>query len=656
MVDEGSLDPGEVAMLQHTQENNKTKSKTWKKLATRMGALKNPYRLKGRKFTFGRGGVHNAWTFLELCEKFKAFLCLRDARSRRESQRLKTSFHRYGREMSDKVMEALQLQKGTGSQHEIGEKDSLLSWLSQKNGTVEVEESDDEEDSAYTDEDFAILRHIMTEGNVSGRKLGIVFAGFWYFFKRSFPKGKHLVYRRTLKAKFMRLAHKDAMDIRAEVRALVDECDGHTISYMTDCSFYGEERLVSYFAYPKADMSGPATVFTGIGAIASKDAKNCAVAALDRLTSLLGEDGVGAMFSSCQDHAALNELKHFFEEAQRRNVPMQRAFEVCIKLGDDFHKLSLVDRAASNGAFGSNRGIGVHSHLQLLYDRHNIHTKKSSALAALKRDFMHKHLKKPPAPMDTRWATIGLAAIDFLDELEIESENPRWEGCYATPDMWKFVADTQARSFVLPSFLLPSFRPSVLASLPPSLPPFLPSFLPTILSAFLLTPPPPFCFLAFCSLPFSVPYLVEIFSFSLSDVIGFFVFIVRNFSALFRHCNLFGLEVAPVSVYPLLPSSLSSSFPPFGLISLYFLSPNHLPLLLNGYPVFPFIFHPSSASSFTFQFHSFPHPRQRYYPPSPLLPPLPSHLHTNTDELGARDGRQYCDSFNGSAASGSMPV
>ena len=153
----------------------------------------------------------------------------------------------------------------------------------------------------------------------------------------------------------MRLAHKDAMDIRAEVWALIDECDGYTISYMTDCSFYGEERLVSYFAYPKADMSGPVTVFTGIGAIASKDAKNCAVAALDRLTSLLGKDGVGAMFSSCQNHAALNEIKHFFEEAQRRNVPMQRAFEVCIKLGNDFHKLSLVDRAASNGAFGSNR-------------------------------------------------------------------------------------------------------------------------------------------------------------------------------------------------------------------------------------------------------------------------------------------------------------
>jgi hypothetical protein len=64
-----------------------------------------------------------------------------------------------------------------------------------------------------------------------------------------------------------------------------------------------------------------------------------------------------------------------------------------------------------------------------------------------------------------------------------------------------------------------------------------------------------------------------LFSPSLSEVMGFFVLIMRNFSTLFRHCNLFGLEITPVSVHPLLPSPLSSSFPPFGLISLYFYPP-----------------------------------------------------------------------------------
>ena len=138
--------------------------------------------------------------------------------------------------------------------------------------------------------------------------------------------------------------------------------------------------MVSYFSYANPDMSGPTTAFTGIGAVPDKDAKTCAVEALDRLTNLLGLEGIRAMFGSCQDHAALNELRHFFVEANRRGVPMDRAFTACIKLGDDFHKLSLVDRAASGAAFGLDRGINVHSHLQLLYNRHNIHTKKSSTI------------------------------------------------------------------------------------------------------------------------------------------------------------------------------------------------------------------------------------------------------------------------------------
>ena len=337
----------------------------------------------------------------------------------------------------------LQLKETESSIHHIGNA-SLYDYLTRRDGEESKDAPELESTSSYTDEEFAILRHTMTEGGISYRKFGAVFAGFYYFFRRVLPTKDtfHHICRRTLKAKFMRLAHKDAMEVRAVVASLRDLADSHTISYMTDCSFYGEERMVSYFAYANPDMSGPTTCFTGIGAIAEKDAAFCAKEALNRLVAMLGPDGVSAMFGSCQDHAALNEMKHFFTEAEARGIPMDHAFKHCIKLGDDFHKLSLVDRAASFGAFGGARGVKVHSHLQLLYSRHSIHTKKASTLQAAKRNFMGRTVKKPPAPMETRWATIALASIDFLDELEMESENPRYEGCYATPHMWKHVVDT----------------------------------------------------------------------------------------------------------------------------------------------------------------------------------------------------------------------
>jgi hypothetical protein len=53
---------------------------------------------------------------------------------------------------------------------------------------------------------------------------------------------------------------------------------------------------------------------------------------------------------------------------------------------------------------------------------------------------MGRAIKKPPAPMETRWATVALAAIDFLAELDTESLVH--EGCYASPHVWSHVADT----------------------------------------------------------------------------------------------------------------------------------------------------------------------------------------------------------------------
>ena len=81
--------------------------------------------------------------------------------------------------------------------------------------TGDRSESSPETDDAatYSDEDFAMLRHIMCECGTSSRKFGAAFAGFWYFFKRTIPEAGDLFSRRTLKAKFMRMQHAEMMQL-----------------------------------------------------------------------------------------------------------------------------------------------------------------------------------------------------------------------------------------------------------------------------------------------------------------------------------------------------------------------------------------------------------------------------------------------------------
>jgi hypothetical protein len=177
------------------------------------------------------------------------------------------------------MCDLLQVGECEVSVHHVGNT-MLLDWITTKKTTKTAPDTSTAvpDGSNYTDEDFAILRHIYTEGNLSSRKFGAIFAGFHYFFKRKVIEKDEMFGRRTLQASFMRLAHKDGMEVRATVASLGDVSDSHTTSYMTDCSFHGEERMVSYFSCSKPDMSGPTTCFTGIGAIADKDAATCAAA------------------------------------------------------------------------------------------------------------------------------------------------------------------------------------------------------------------------------------------------------------------------------------------------------------------------------------------------------------------------------------------
>ena len=146
----------------------------------------------------------------------------------------------------------------------------------------------------------------MYECGISSRKFGAAFAGFWYFFKRTIPEPGDLFSRRTLKAKFMRIQHAEMMQLRSEVEDMAASVPTHTTGYLTDCSFYGEERCVSYFTFSPKDGSGPRTVFTGIGPVADKTARACAAAALERMLYALGRAGTSNVGASCEDHAAMN--------------------------------------------------------------------------------------------------------------------------------------------------------------------------------------------------------------------------------------------------------------------------------------------------------------------------------------------------------------
>jgi hypothetical protein len=227
-----ALDCGEVGILQLLQNHPNWGPKQWKRAAEKLGVSKKSYRKLARRMAIVDGA--RASTFLELCTDFQAPNLSKVPGDRRECTRLKHAFVLFGQAPSRKVCDLLNIPVWESSVHHIGDSTVMEYLLRQKNqedrGALPVDGEGD-----YSDEDFAIMRHVLTEGGMSMRKFGAVFAGFYYF----------LISRRTLKARFMRLAHKDSMNIRAEVLSMAAAADSYTIGCMTDCSFYGEERMVS---------------------------------------------------------------------------------------------------------------------------------------------------------------------------------------------------------------------------------------------------------------------------------------------------------------------------------------------------------------------------------------------------------------------------
>ena len=62
----------------------------WKKRGCTLGAVKDPFRKKGRKFAFGEEGPLQSWTFLELCQHFRDFCLDANPNFNRKALKIKT--------------------------------------------------------------------------------------------------------------------------------------------------------------------------------------------------------------------------------------------------------------------------------------------------------------------------------------------------------------------------------------------------------------------------------------------------------------------------------------------------------------------------------------------------------------------------------------
>ena len=318
----------------------------------------------------------------------------------------------------------------------------FLKWLQQHKHR---EESNDRArrtlDGTYNDEDYAVLRAISSETGVSGRKFGILFAGFFFFFTHKLPQKKQLISRKKLAAHCRRLEVFDAAQIRKEVLALDESASSYNLGYMSDATDNKGERIVTYFTYPVADMSGPKAVFTGIGHVFDKTFGRCTAEALTRIRAFLGDEGVGHVAGSCMDHAALTEVRAFFDLCDSEGIQMNHDRDSLLLMGDDFHKLSLICRLAASVAFGEERGKDSHCYYNLLYLRNYVMRKYGRAARRLQADTMGKELPMPTKPNPQRWTTIGEASLQFMGERDLPSTFEHDEGDkFAVPDSWDDMA------------------------------------------------------------------------------------------------------------------------------------------------------------------------------------------------------------------------
>jgi hypothetical protein len=224
-------------------------------------------------------GVNVEVPFNDLCRSYHDLSSA--AEQTRAERYITNQIHRalldYGRRMVGLVADTLgDLAEDENSVFHMEADHEFLKWLQQHKHR---EESNDRArrtlDGTYNDEDYAVLRAISSETGVSGRKFGILFAGFFFFFTHKLPQKKQLISRKKLAAHCRRLEVFDAAQIRKEVLALDESVSSYNLGYMSDATDNKGERIVTYFTYPVADMSGPKAVFTGIGHVFDKTFGRC---------------------------------------------------------------------------------------------------------------------------------------------------------------------------------------------------------------------------------------------------------------------------------------------------------------------------------------------------------------------------------------------
>jgi hypothetical protein len=327
--------PMEVAILQHALLHPGISMSSLYAKGEGLGTHPNPLR-KNRSLELhvpaqgNHAEVYYTWTYKDhlkdITEMMAAPSTEFSPRMRAIRKEVTEALFGYGTRMSHNVCRMLGVSLGAGSVFELQEENNFFEWLVVHARRSQRCDGTEELTAAFTEKEYSMLRTISVDNGISGRKFGAVYAGFFLFFKKRLPKASELISRRALTCHFLRLQAIDTCTIRDEVLGLDEEGGPCTwsIGYMTDCTNSGEERLVSYFTFPRMDMSGPKAVFTGIGPVADKKDKTLSLEALDRLYAFLGEEGVTHLAGSCTDHAAINEILRFFEQC-RCDLPLYTA-------------------------------------------------------------------------------------------------------------------------------------------------------------------------------------------------------------------------------------------------------------------------------------------------------------------------------------------